>query len=237
MRAAVLLLVTVCIGMLSVQSASGAVVVSEDATDRGWYDEDGDHNALNTNYLAGRTPTSRIWTTKRNFFTFDLAALAGVGNKLIGAALLLDSGIVDLPENETRTYQLYTLNTSLTDLQNASTDDVAIYDDLGTGTPLGSFTFDDTMDDQMWEIQLNADALTAIRAAAGGGWAVGGSIVDVVEDETDNFAFGGTGTTSSVSQLQMTIIPEPTAMTLLALGGVAMVGRRRATRRESTVVG
>jgi len=205
--------------------ASSASAVTIDATDAGWYRDDGFYNAGSTNYSAGSylgtiSGTTTLW---HNFFVFDLSTLSDTATS---ATLILNVGNTDngVLSATSGNYTLYDVSTPISSLLASSTTDVGIYNDLGSGTSYGSIAVD-TMDaNTIISISLNSAALTDITNSFGGNFALGGWV-------DSQFRIGGNTTLSNNPQLEVTtsVVPIPAAVWLFASGllGLLGVSRRR----------
>jgi hypothetical protein len=228
-----------------------------DAAERGLYDIDGKLVVANANYIAGALQGGAPFTADvRNFFVFDLA---GVSSNVTAATLRLwnpaddpatttvnESGFRStlpnpLPQDlRTETYQLNEVSTSIPELLagNAGGGDpiaVARFDDLGDGNVFGTYIASNADNGTFVQIVLNAAAIAAINAHAGGLFAIGGSITSLDADATNTealFRFTN-GLPSSDTQLLLSTapIPEPASYALMIAGlGIVAVAIRRCKR-------
>ncbi len=233
--------------LLVCATAQNAAAISIDATDRGWYGNDGSHSqpAQPTfpdivNYLTGdcRGATCRGGTINgieefRSFFIFDLS---GVTAPIVSATLRLlnPGGTPQFPNNVgffsdtgSETYLVNEVSTAIASLL-AGTGGVAVFDDLGSGTPFGSITATSAVNGTFVEINLNSAAIAALNLASDL-FAFGGTITTLngIPDEETLFAFSSNNL--SDTQLEVTVVPEPSTVLLLA-AGIALLGALR-TRR------
>jgi len=151
------------------------------ATNRGWWNSQGSHSSLNLNTLTGDLYNSEY----RSFFTFDVS---GTPVGVIGATLRLEIENVNSPDAETAT--ISDVSTSAAELAangaNSATD-IAIFDDLGTGSAYGSFAVDASSVGAILDIPLSGAVLADLNAATTT-FSVGVSL-DVIElDEWIRFS-------------------------------------------------
>ena len=140
--------------------------------DRGWYAVDGVHFTWNYNYLVGNGPgTAHV--SFNNWFVFDLGC---VTDTITEASLLIEMPTAGfLSVDPTETYTLFDVSTPLASLM-AGVGGVSAYDDLGTGTALGSVVVSDADNGHQVVVPLNAAGLAALNAAVGGQVGIGGAI-------------------------------------------------------------
>ena len=197
---------------LVLTTTTGVQILS--ATDMGWYTQAGISESAFTgfkNYDAGfNAGTGR---TFNDFFVFDLSS---VTSTITGAALSLynPSAATDAGDGfesdltNAALFSLYDVSTSIANLESDQFSAVSTFNDLGSGTQYGTYIFTAADDGTQVHINLNSDAITALNAGAGRG-----------------FAFGGTAVATTVA---VSAVPEPATMYLL---GPAMVGLGWARRR------
>ena len=164
-------------GDVELQTANGNTV----STMTGWYDIAGYHDATNPDYLAGLCGSSDSCNggndVMNNFFTFNVPA--GTYTSATISAFLPNpgSGMSAFYCNCTSlTYQLFDVSTPISLLMASNSGQTGIFNDLESGTFFGSVAV--TAADQGTQILVTLDAagLASLNAAAGGDWAVGGSI-------------------------------------------------------------
>ncbi len=230
--------------LLVCATAPNAAAATIDATDRFWYGNDGTHPQPAqpqfpdiVNYVAGDCRGATCLDVGidefRNFFVFDLS---GVTAPIVAATLRLHNtdGTNLFPNNVgffsdtgSETYLVSEVSTAISSLL-AGTGGVAVFDDLGSGTPFGSITATSAVNGTFVEIALNSAAIAALNLASDL-FAFGGAITTLngVPDEETLFAFSGNNL--SDTQLEVTVVPEPSTVLLLA-AGIALLGALR-TRR------
>ncbi len=221
-------------------TAQNAAAITIDATDRGWYGDNGTHNTSVLNYLAGDCDggtcvagTNTGIDEFRNFFVFDLS---GVTGPITAAKLRLHNTVGTSPffrhgffsDTGSETYLVSEVSTAIASLL-AGTGGMAAFGELGSGTSYGSFTATSAANGTFVEIGLNGAAIAALNLASGL-FAFGGSITTLngFPDEETLFAFSDSGLLSD-TQLELTVVPEPSTALLLA-AAIALLGALR-TRR------
>lgn len=222
---AVLLGVSLALSLVVFSANASASTVAFINTDSGWYTNLGNHAPGNTNYLTGDFSNS-AGSHFRNYFVFNLASLSGT---VTSAQLeLWTYGITG-----SGVYSLYDVSSNAVTLQSTS-NSLATYADLGSGLSFGSISLATVDANTLITINLNAAALAAIQASAGGVFAVGGDFIG-----GGNWAMGGSGldgrnrlvvNTGAAAQT-----PEPASLILLGSGcaGVLVRLRRKMRSRNS----
>jgi hypothetical protein len=222
------------LGMLAAPSAASADVIN--AIDSGWYSEAGVHTAQIQNYLTGELSGS----VRRSFFVFDLTAVA---NEIVSASIQLYNPDNALPAlrgyvspDPTETFALYDVSTpvaSLTASSAAGPSGVAVFDDLGSGAVFGERVVSVADNGTTVSMAFNDDGLSALNAARGGLFAVGGALTSLGAFG-DEYAFGFSVLLDNpdIRRLEfrtVEAVPEPTTLALLGLAGV-FAARRRVRR-------
>ena len=197
-------------------------------TDSGWYSETGFHNPTNPNYVVGDNrgfPGS--CGDCRNFFVFDLS---GVTQPIASAKLALyvpsaleGPGYVSGDPSEN--YELHDVTTSIATLLNG-TGGAAAHADLGSGVVYGSRTMTAADMGTVVEITLNASAIAALDAATGL-IGIGGSLTTLDGLANNEYTFGTSGSITDISQLRITLVPEPSTLVLLGIGALSLLGQRK----------
>jgi MYXO-CTERM domain-containing protein len=193
---------------------------SRDWVDRGWYDNAGTHGVTNTNYISGKFGA----TTWNNFFLFDLSTVTG---NVVTAATLSLTQPVGGYFGPDRTFELWSYEGSVGDLI-GGTGGVAAYNDLQSGTLLGSLTLGTSSSGTTVVVSFNAAGLGYLTSNLGNSQVVVGGHLDFDANQTDNYTFGFTGAATDLSRLDMkTAVPAPGAVALLGLAGLVSRRRRR----------
>ena len=139
----------------------------------GWWDSTGFHDPTNLNYGVGDGNTT---PDHHDFFVFNLANVAGtitaaqlsIGNDVAGYA-------AGVPPT-TSTYQMYDVSTSIAALEASNSGQVAIFNDLASGTSFAARTVSAADNGTQVLMTLNASGIAALNAAEGGQFAIGGAL-------------------------------------------------------------
>lgn len=198
-------------------------------TDRGSYTETGFHNPSNPNYVVG---DNRGFPSAcgdcRNFFVFDLSSvvqpIASAKLALFVPSSLSGPGYVSADPSEN--YELHDVTTSIATLL-AGTGGVAAHADLGTGVVYGSQTMTAADMGSVVEITLNPAAVAALDSATGL-IGIGGSFTTLDGLANNEYTFGTSGSITDLSQLRITLVPEPSTLLLLGIGAISLLGYRKA---------
>jgi hypothetical protein len=201
-------------------------------TDRGQYSDTGFHNPGNPNYLVGGEAFSGP-ALHNNFFIFDLS---GVTQPIASATLALSvpgssAGPGYNSPDPSENYELHDVTTSIATLL-AGTGGVAAYNDLGSGVIYGSRTMTAADMGTLVEIALTPAAIAALDSATGL-IGIGGSLTSLDGIANSEFTFGSSGAITDTTELRLTFVPEPSALSLLGIGAISLLGtRRKATQRH-----
>jgi fibronectin-binding autotransporter adhesin len=162
---------------LTVINAPGASVTLN-ATDRGWYDSTGQHNASNNNYVAGDGDgTTNTW---RNWFVFDVPAFTGT---IVQAELLINCYSNVSPYGQ-ESFVLRHISTPIATLRAGGSGLTGIYDDLADGTVYAVRAVSVLESGERAIVPLNISFIQAATAATGSQIALGGAIATL--DSTNN---------------------------------------------------
>ena len=169
---------------------------------RGWYDSTGFHDPANdVNYLCGGDGGGLGGSTNayHNWFVFNAPISS---SSIIGAELIVNSFTVANPLGG-QTYVLHGVTTPINTLEAGGTGLTNIYLDLGSNAVYSERNVETNESGQFLIIPLNVKFIKDITAAAGGQFALGGSIFPTPSTNQNVFAFSGSSTASDV-QLRLT---------------------------------
>ena len=151
-----------------------SINITVNATDTGWYDATGYHGVGNANYYVGNSFNA----TYRNWFVFNIPTLAG---PIARAGLRVNTYQIDSPTGS-ETYLLHQVTNAPATLSAGGSGLTNIYNDLGDGPIYGARTFTPGESNRFITITLNQTLRTAVAAAAGGQFALGGEITTLDAD-------------------------------------------------------
>jgi hypothetical protein len=201
-------------------AAAQTVVISQ--TDRGWYVDDGFSNASSSNvdnYLVGKCCLGV--REHRNFFVFDLASVAQpiASAKL---ALSVPGGRLDgySSPNSSENYELHDFATSIATLVDG-TGGVTAFEDLGSGVVYGSRIMTAADNGSVVEITLNPAAIADLNSATGL-IAIGGSLTTIDGGMNEESTFGHSEEARNITELRMTLVPEPSSAILVCMASPAL---------------
>jgi len=152
--------------LVNATAAQGATINIVNS-DSGWYDDSGEHDPTNTNYIAGAFGGVAF----NNFFVFDLSSLAG--QTVLSAQLQVFA--YEISANGI--YANFDVLTPVPTLTAGGSGMVATHVDLASGAFFGGKFVTPGDSDSLVTITLNAAAIAAIQANAGGLWAIGGDFL------------------------------------------------------------
>ncbi|MEH2278493.1 MAG: PEP-CTERM sorting domain-containing protein [Nostoc sp.] len=206
------------LGTLNVAQAATFTV---NASDQGWWavvreygQNDGSNDNDNTNYITGYLRGLDY----RNFFTFDLGAIAGVSSATLQIQRF-EGGVN--PPTETLGFFDVSTPANVVTHKNSSPNN-SIYNDLGSGKNYGTFDVTTSGDpNEILSFVLNSDAIADINARSGKFFSIGGALQGDFEYENYLFAGSGNGSLAKlvIDNTDLTPVPEPNT-----LGGIAVVG-------------
>jgi hypothetical protein len=195
--------------------------ITRNALQAGWYERSGPFIGTSeggSNYFVGA-----LGGEHRNFFVFDLAALAG---EIRSARLNVWQPPMEtfaphgmrLPTGQ-ESYHLFHVATPVNTLleygggQNT-------WQDLGTGASYGSRVYTAADAGTLTSIELNAAALNEIESRLNSRFAIGGALVPYTPES--GFLFGNSGHSVEIPRVSLTLsilVPEPGG-----LGAVMFLG-------------
>jgi murein DD-endopeptidase MepM/ murein hydrolase activator NlpD len=189
------------------------------ATDTGWYDSTGFHDATNKNYWVSQSGGTQY----RDYAVFNLS---GVSQPITAATLNLfnPSDGYNSPLSSD-TYSLFDVSTPIATLQGSHTGQVGIFNDLGTGNSYGSQPVTYVSDNEIGQIvstTLNATGVSALNSSLGGPFAFGGALTSL-QGNNQNL-FGDTGNTVFTRQLVLYFADSDYYSLTLAAGQNMTVG-------------
>ena len=223
--------------VISIFAAGHALGQTINTTSRGWYESGGITGVTsdNNNYLAG-TNGRGDGVLYRDFFVFNVPSIGS--NIFTSATLSLENPVngIDLTSASSATYELWDYSGDISSLE-AGTGGTTAYDELGTGTNVGSFTFTADNDDSFINISLNAFGLADLASAEGGSIAFGGSVPLAEANSTASnyiFAYSGGNGTAADGNTSLTfttaVVPEPSTWAMMVGGVGILLGFRRRRR-------
>jgi hypothetical protein len=143
-------------------ASSTQIVLS--STDRGWYENNGFHNAINKNTFTGST----MGNIYNSYFNFDLSQVKGT----ITSALILLHEETYYGTDASETVSVWDV-TAAPDSVSTSAQSVAIYQDLQSGNEYGSFTVVPALTGSSLTVGLSAKAVADLNAARGAAFTLG----------------------------------------------------------------
>jgi hypothetical protein len=182
------------------------------------------------NYFTGFLSRG-IPNTSRGFFTFQLASIT---QPVLSARLLIPAGISQSPD-ASETVGVFDVSTTATALNTKNRIDVSIYDDLGTGVLFGSAVVEigSVLEPQV-EIDLNSAAISALNSSRGDYFSMGLSLLTLRDNRSANeFLFGNT---RHPGTLELTLVPEQSALAIASYMGLFAVRKLLAPPRVGSVM-
>jgi hypothetical protein len=219
-------LVSLAVVLLNSSFAS-AQTVNINHTDRGHYNELGQHFTTNQNYFVGENRgfgCEVCLADSRNFFVFDLSSVV---TPIASAKLALFVPVQGFDSNDGKeAYELHDVGTPIATLLDG-TGGVAAHTDLGSGVVYGVRSMSAADMGSVVEITLSSSAIAAMNSNHGL-FGIGGSIISLDELPNNEYTFAGTSLGTEVTQLRLTLVPEPSTLLLLGIGAISLLGRRKA---------
>jgi hypothetical protein len=154
---------------------------------QGWWASALENRSANANYLVGFEGLFNRLDEHRNFFTFDLST---VSRPVVAATLEVQRrrGF----GGPTETLGFFDVLTDAATLNDNTGTNSSIFADLGEGKAYGTFEVTTTGDpSQFLQFPLNETAISDINATRGGFFSVGGRLLSLTPEQTDQeFLFG-----------------------------------------------
>ena len=196
------------------------------ATDNGSYDDSGNHDANNKNYIAGQlVDFMNNKVDFRNFFAFDVSAHAGSISSATFNAFLPASGYSSADANET--FELYDFVGNVNDLLGGN-GGVASFNDLGSGTSYGLQSVSQVDEGTNVVVTLNAAGIAALNNGTAGFVVIGGGLTTIDASATSSqIVFGLSGGDFPFLDITTSTIPEPASGVLLVALTIVLSGPRR----------
>jgi hypothetical protein len=209
------LLQLIAFAMAAVAScpACYAIPQSFSPIDSGWYRSRPsgiDHIPSNRNFLVGDLTDG---TTYRDFFVFDLSALQHPVTSAMFSAVVSDDLGVTNPAGTFETWTLFDVTTDIAVLTSGSSP-TATYQDLGSGTVLGTMTYSTADRGHGVSFEFNSAALAQLNSTSGL-WAFGGAVTTLDNASRSESIFHDSGV-DSMAQLTINL-PEPSTLLLCIL--------------------
>lgn len=217
--------------LLMATFSAKAGLITLDATNRGWYNQNGDSNGNSSgnNYLAGDCGGTFCNDNKsddfRNWFVFDLAGISTVTSAVLRLEVPDGNGFHST-NDAFEAYTLFDVDTNPASLGLGN--DLSIWEDLGEGSIFGSYNVMDSDLGLFVEITLNSIGLVNLNLNAGFNFALGGGFTSLDDAANDEYAFGFTGAnylTQLVIETQEVSAPEGLTLILISLIGLIKVRR------------
>lgn len=164
------------------------------AFDQGRYNIDGNHTPSDGSYSAGANGGG----DDRNFFAFDLAGAFEV----VSATFTLNTAGYSSGDGA-ELWRMFDVSTDVTSLVAGGNGLTATHDDLGSGTTFGDILLTEATQNSFVTVTLNLNGITALNAAIGGLFAIGGAVVSL-GGSPDEQVFLGSGGTAITLQLETT---------------------------------
>jgi len=200
-----------------VESGIPLTLTAIDAGNWNNYSSYGSHYSYQAGQRSAGPNSNNFVGQSRSFFVFDLAKV----NLPVSAATL---GIYNPPpdaygsgyysSDSDETYSLFDVSTPISDFLNSTTSRYPLFDDLGTGTVLGSQVMSSADNGQIVPVQLNAAGLAALNAARPGLAALGGADTTLRDvsggnlPEFNEFVFYGSNPKTNPPTLQLSLGSE-----------------------------
>jgi hypothetical protein len=143
----------------------------------GFY-ENGVHFLINQNYFVGTGPTE--FNVHNNFFVFDLGTISFPISSAVLSVFNPPQGFFN-SAGSPAIYSTWDVTTPIADLEadHIANPDFTIMNDLGSGVFYGSTLVGSFSNNTQVTFSLNSDAVSALNAAEGSDFAIGGTLAPV----------------------------------------------------------
>ena len=160
------------------------------ASDRGWYDSNGNHSEDNRNTYTRKGNGFRSW------FTFDLSGFSG-GACAVTLRLELERYSSTA---STCTSTIYDVSTSHDDLvaSSSGSSGQTIHTDLGSGNSYGSATISSSDVGDIIEYTLSSQAISDVNSVVGGWFSVGTTMANDNDNGWIRFSGGSESRTHQI---------------------------------------
>lgn len=220
--------------LLMATFSANAGLITLDATNRGWYDQNGNSNgdSAGNNYVAGDcggTVCNGNTDDYRNWFVFDLAGISTATSAVLRLEVPGGNGFHST-NDAFEAYTLFDVDTNTANLGQGN--DLSIWEDLGEGSIFGSYNVMDSDLGLFVEITLNSIGLATLNLNAGFNFALGGGITSLDAAANDEYAFGWTDAnylTQLVIETQE--VSAPGGLTLILISLIGLITVRRASNK------
>ena len=196
--------------LLIFSGASYASTITLNALNSGWYYDSGVHNSnTQPNISAGVCVTCLYSGETRNFFLFDLSSIS---ENIVSAELRITSGNY-VSNDPFEIFSLFDVTSDPSILPTNTTQNLSLFDDLGSGQEYGSYQVQQDSDTVI-SIMLNSIAIEDINNT-NSLFAIGGAVTSLDNDLTrTQYLFGGTHLGEQTRELIITTVPVPGAFWL-----------------------
>lgn len=227
-----LIIPTICLLTISPFSLAGTITL--DATNSGWYYDDGSHVGYTEPNISTGVCTACLYSGEsRSFFLFDLSTVSA---PVVSATLRISTGDTDgsfgrlVTDDSFETYSLFDVSSDPSILPVGDTGNTSLFDDLADGDLYGNYNLSSPLDLYI-NIDLSAAAINDINNADAL-FGIGGAITTLDNDlSRTQYAFGGTHLGGQTRELILTTVPVTPAIWLFGSGLIGLIGlARRKTR-------
>jgi len=184
-------------------SICGNATIVVNAVDRGWWRSDGAHTSTNVYTTTGWCGTCVVALPTRSFFLWNIPSFVGTVSSVTMSQTL---EAYDSP-SASEVAVVYDVSTAPATLTTTSTNNTAVFSDLGSGTSFGSFTVTAANVGTVRSMAFSAAGATAVYNARGGQFAVGITEQSFTQTiDVDEFIRFSTDT-ALTHQLSIVVVP------------------------------